>query len=282
MLLVFLHQEHIFFGLRLGLLKQFAILGYSYFCSQLLQIRSIVKKLSFLIILYFFETMTQIRLVEKLPYMISNEEYYLEAPVQTKEILLRFYYVKRLQHSLDFFEQYSQKYFLTDDLLYTDHERFIIVDDIKFEHIVLIKAIKELCETKKIDSLLHIWNDLKNYRYIHDELLIKEFSILVAYILHKGALDSFYSDHQGIEHIKKLYVFKSLHAMPLEEVLDILDMLVEEITKFFEIYQLGSDLSWKIWTKKYWPIIPFACAALAIRVYLLYAKVTQNQGIEKK
>lgn len=128
---------------------------------------------------------------------------------------------------------------------------------------------------------MHVWNDLKNYRYIHDELLIKEFSILVAYILHQGTLNCFYSDQNNKEQIKKMYVFKSLHTMPIEEVLDILDMLVEEITKFFEIYQLGSDLTWKVWIKKYWPVIPFACAALGIRIYLLYDKVARNKVIEK-
>jgi hypothetical protein len=240
-----------------------------------------VKKLSFLIVLYFCQAMTQTEVVQKLPYMIAHEDDYLEAPLQEKEILLRFYYIKRLRNPLKFLAQHMQKYFLTDDLCFTEQNRSVIVGDIKFDHLLIVNAIKELSKTKKNDALLHIWNDLRSYRYIHDELLIKEFCILVTYILHKGTLNSFYSYQINVDHIKKIFIFKSLHAMPLEEVLDILDMLVEEITKFFEIYQLGSDLTWKVWIKKYWPVIPFACAALGIRIYLLYAKVTHNKVIEK-
>ncbi|NBP14707.1 hypothetical protein EBU95_09970, partial [bacterium] len=179
-----------------------------------------MKKLSFLIVLCFFQATAQAEIVEKLPYMLAHEDYALEAPIQITAIALRFYYVKRLRNSLNFFAQYSQKYFLKENLFYTERQGCIFVDDITFEHPLIIKIIKELCATKKIDALLHVWNDLKNYRYIHDELLIKEFSILVAYILHEGTLHCFYSDQNNKEQIKKMYVFKSLHTMPIEEVLD--------------------------------------------------------------
>lgn len=77
-----------------------------------------MKKLSFLIVLCFFQAVAQAEIVEKLPYMLSHEDYALEAPIQITAIALRFYYVKRLRNSLNFFAQYSQKYFLKENLLY--------------------------------------------------------------------------------------------------------------------------------------------------------------------
>jgi len=58
--------------------------------------------------------------------------------------------------------------------------------------------------------------------------------------------------------------------MPLEEVLDILDLLVEELPEFLEKYELNSDITWRSWVKKYWILVPVAATAFGIKIYLTY------------
>jgi hypothetical protein len=58
--------------------------------------------------------------------------------------------------------------------------------------------------------------------------------------------------------------------MPLEDVLDLLDILVDQLPEFLEKTELTSNLEWKEWINKYWLIAPISTIVLALKIYLAH------------
>jgi hypothetical protein len=47
-----------------------------------------------------------------------------------------------------------------------------------------------------------------------------------------------------------------ISQLPIAEVLNAIDMLVNELPPFIEKYELNSQITWKNWLKKYWWVPP--------------------------
>jgi hypothetical protein len=194
----------------------------------------------------------------------------LGTQIKAEEIMLRFYYLKRLERSIYFFDTCLQRGLLKVPLEYEQQEKDLVIKGINFTQKNIISTIKQMTKKKSFKPLLNIWRRLISYKHIHDATIIKEFTALVIYILHTNAIDCGCQLSDPLRY--NLRANHALTTMPLEEVLDILDLLVDELPEFFDRYELDSEMTWRSWAKTYGVITAVAGAALGLRIYLMYKK----------
>lgn len=202
----------------------------------------------------------------------------LGASITSEEILLRFYHLKRLTPSVCLFRRCVQKGLLKIPLVYVAEQEGVTIKGMVFSERRIVSTIKQMCTRQEFDPLFEVWTNLMHYKYLYDDSVVKEFSTLIACILHENALTLWSQGTAATFRLREIKITPSLTLMPLEEVLNVLDMLVEEIPSFFEKYELDSRMSWKNWLKKYWLIAPIAAAALIVRAYLIYTRGNSSEN----
>lgn len=189
----------------------------------------------------------------------------LGAKITAQEVLLRFYHLKRLERGVRYLKKCIDKnevQFFSD---YEEQEKCLVVKGIHFTHNNIILTIKQMTAKRSFKPLVNIWAKLVSYKHIHDHDIIKEFAALIIYILHTNSLDYLSESLKN-----NLKAHQELTSLPLEDVLDILDILIDELPDFFDRYELDSEMSWYSWRKKYGIVATIAAVALGIKVYLTY------------
>lgn len=178
-----------------------------------------------------------------------------------KKVSFRLYFLKRFERVINVVSRFclaSENIFATTSLQH-----------IPFVHARIKNIATKIDQEKKIDAALKLWDELKQFRHAEDKLLLREFVILVTLIAHEQV-----SSCQGptslravsIQQLAQMYV--QLQELPLEEILNATDLLIEQMPGIIEDYELNSDLTWKAWFKKYWWAPPLVIISLIVRIML--------------
>lgn len=207
----------------------------------------------------------------------SDVEVVLGSNVEAEEITYRFYYLKRLERSVNLLYRCFNSGLLEKNLYFVSQEKGITLAGIPFYQECVVSAIRNINHKQTLKPLFKIWKVLNSYKFIHDKLIIKEFTTLLVYILHENALSCGISFSKADLFLKGPGRVQGLAAMPLEDVLDILDLLVDELPDFLEKYEFDSEMTWYEWGKKYGVIALIAGAALGLRLYLMYNGVDHEK-----
>ncbi len=197
-----------------------------------------------------------------------------ESFVSLDDVAMRFYLLRRLAKSMTLLHKLDKKnIFLSScgdikgDMIYDITDRFAFTQ----KNVVL--CIKEIRRTKNIQPLLKLWNDIKHYRFIKSIGLIKEFSILT-FVIYKNLMTHYLPEHMSLREKSVtqslIQVYEKLDSLPLEEILNAIDLVTEELPFLWEQYQLNSDMTWKEWLKKYWWVPPLVAVTLGIRIFLIF------------
>lgn len=192
--------------------------------------------------------------------------------VSANDVLLRFYHLQRLQKGIDLLEKINNKDFLNNLFYYSENHSGITFCGYHFYTMQVAAIIQYSCEEKKLEKLFLFWHELQQYKYSNDTQIIKEFTLFLTLLLQE--IESYFSKKEQHELI---VLNKKLENSSLEEILALLDILVEELPKFLEKYEIDSKMSWKVWLKKYWLIAPIAGAALILRAYLSYVEAIHEK-----
>lgn len=194
--------------------------------------------------------------------------------VSANDVLLRFYHLQRLQKGIDLLETIKNKDFLNNLFYYSENHSGITFCGYHFYTMQVAAIIQHSCEEKKLEKLFFLWHELQQYKYSNDTQIIKEFTLFLTLLLQE--IESYFSKKEQHELI---VLNKKLENSSLEEILALLDVLVEELPKFLEKYEIDSKMSWKVWLKKYWLIAPIAGAALILRAYLTYVEAVDEKQV---
>ena len=180
-------------------------------------------------------------------------------------IVSRYYHLKRVTPVLKLLEDMEMKKLLDFNFSYKVGEEKLTIDGSDFFQKHIISLIQLVNSNKSIGPIISTWHGFLRYKYMDNEASLKEFCIFIFILLSQEAENhkwgSFFEK-------KKHNLSRPLQDMPLEELLDILDILVDELPGFIERYELDGEMDWKKWGRKYWLLAPAAFAALCLKIYL--------------
>ncbi|MEX0940662.1 MAG: hypothetical protein WDZ41_04850 [Candidatus Babeliales bacterium] len=184
----------------------------------------------------------------------------------TEAIAQRFYYLQRLNPSLDYLMKHIEKKELRNLLLEYNNNKLDV-----FHHKRIQECIGSMEIQHSIHPLLILCNDIKQYKFLEDPAFIQE-SIKLIFILYKNIFFGFSNTKKIIspellQQINTLY--QKIDHLPLEEILNTIDMLAHELPNIVEQYELNSDLSWKDWFRKYWWAPPVIAGILSLKILLI-------------
>ena len=202
------------------------------------------------------------------PYFLYDEI----IEVSAQEVLMRFYYIQRLQKSVDILIELQNRHILDFDFKYHYEPTMLHIENQYFFDPIIISALHLACTKKTAVPLRTAWHDLIAYKHMHSARFVPEFAGAVMCILHKVLL-AHGIDKSPIESFfVRVSKDASLDSIPLEELLDVLDLLLDEIPRLVEKYELNEPLTWRKWARKHWLLAPIACTALGIKIYLIFKK----------
>jgi hypothetical protein len=137
--------------------------------------------------------------------------------------------------------------------------------------------IREIYLTHSFKPIFILWQGINRYKYIEDQEVCSEFARFVTHLIHSTATHHATRQCSGVFIEGKGFLpIDQLHEMPLEDILNLLDVLVEELPNFLKENEITPDTNWKEWFKKYWLIGPLKTAIFGISVYLMYKGVLEK------
>lgn len=190
--------------------------------------------------------------------------------VTVDEVVYRFYSLQRLKRAVNLVKKLEKKQKLYIPFKSSWENDGLTFNGNHFSNNCITTTIQIICNKKDIQSLLNLWSSLNRYKYVKEPIIITEFTILIINILQNTMQHLFPNDYTQLHSTNKVHSMAVLESMPLEEVLDILDILVDELPNFIEKYELDTEIPWKKWLRKYWLLAPVGAATLGLRLYLTY------------
>ena len=191
-----------------------------------------------------------------------------ERTVSLETTLRRFYIIQRIDPFVHLMAKIKPKFWSFPAPLFNYDK--VHYDGVLFcnEHILtLIDTIKK---EQSINPILHMWAELKRYKYLHDSEMVKEFTQLVFIVTRYSLKHQFPTSFEDNTSVKNIYILDAIESLSLDQILDILDVLVEDLPVFIDKYELDSTMTWKEWINKYWLVAPAAFGALLFKMYSDY------------
>ena len=187
------------------------------------------------------------------------------------KVISRFYVIKRLEPILAKVHSLYE-----NNLLYLDCVHTTTGSDPCLHYLNSTKEpikgmIHKIYKTQSFKPVFSLWNGISRYKYIQNEELCSEFARFITHLIHSTTTylvetrsKEFFIEGKGLFHLDQL------HDMPLEDILNLLDLLIEELPIFLKENEIGSTLPWKDWVKKYWLIAPLRAAIFGLSIYMTY------------
>jgi len=191
--------------------------------------------------------------------------------IEIDKVIERFYLLHRLEPILQKLQALDKHKMLAFEETFTRSEESCL-ESLKITCEPIARMIHRSYCNHSLHPLFAFWNGLNRYKYIQDDRIMNEFARFTTYVIHATAA------HQKtlppiLSKEQKNLALSQLHDMPLEDILNFLDILVEELPEFLEKNEIHAGMDWKQWLKKYWLIGPISIAVFGIRVYMM------SQGI---
>ena len=197
-------------------------------------------------------------------------------------IALRFYYIQRLDRSVKIIQWLNKNKLITpnffDERIEKCSSNICIDQECTLTHKKIISCIERLQEQGTLVPMIELWNDITHFQMITDDIIIKEFSYLIFHFLKKIIHQNNFTRHapqaEQLANIMKLN--QPLESLNIEQVLGILDILIEQLPEFVELYELNSKLTWKQWFKKYWLTAPITASIILLKIYFIINNQPQD------
>ena len=172
---------------------------------------------------------------------------------------IRFYHIQRLVKPMFFLAELYKKNALA---INRELEKLPIVDNAHFKHEHIKTCCAAIRDQQGLFPLFALWQCIVSYRYLTDQSLVSEFITLLIIVYKTYIMPLYRSESERITN-SFLQLYENLDAVPLTELLNILDTLVDQLDEVITSYELDDPkLSWKDWFKKYWWLPPIIVAYL--------------------
>ena len=187
------------------------------------------------------------------------------------DIVMRCYYIKRLTPSCYFLSFLNKQQYNYKPCNIIKHNKSIQIDSILFSHHKINTCINNMLFYNSLRPLLSLLNEIKDYRYLHDQQLMYELLLLI-FTVHKQILlhecEESELSLKAITFNDIIAISNKISQLPIAEILNAIDMLVTELPPFLEKYEFNSKISWKAWVKKYWWVPPVFGAWFTLKILL--------------
>lgn len=196
-------------------------------------------------------------------------------PIQkgyTQAVSQRLYYLNRLKKPIRIifnFYKHPEVCFQA-----SRHCQLIFDRKVIFHHERISECIELMEKTCSLKPFSELSYEFKHYKYLDDDIFVKEFSKAI-FIIEKNILEN----SLELEPLKKytmthlLALYEKIDVLPLEEILNAIDLLAHELPLISQKYELDSDISWKHWLKKYWWAPPLILGTIALKLLLTVKNV---------
>lgn len=140
---------------------------------------------------------------------------------------------------------------------------------LSFKNELIVHHITLLTSSPSCIPLLHLQHQVMCGRGSHNIQFLKEYTVLI-YILIIAGLKK---DIDTLEQIKlPSLLLPSLNdiinTFPLEQLLDVIELLSEEFPKLIEEYEFNKPFEWKVWCKKYCLKAPISFIKLSLKTLI--------------
>lgn len=183
---------------------------------------------------------------------------------------LRHYHIQRLQKSITILTKVNVQYLspLWDCLTQTIHK-----NSISFQHEAIQECLDSILQTHSLEPLFALWRHFTAYKFANDSLFLQEF-VALEYMLYRKLIDCLrivsLKTTPTAEDLIELYA--SIATLPIPEMLNSLDSLVEELMEIVQKYELDASISWTQWFEKYWWVPPVIISSVIINFLLNHRK----------
>ena len=196
---------------------------------------------------------------------LNSLERVLHEPCSNDDIVinnvLRFYHMQRLVRPMFML---SKKH----ELLVADE---LVIPKV-FKHELILECIDTLKSTGSSKGFFKLWKRLATYDFIEDKQLLNEF-VQLTLVLYRHLLEKALQEPRRFRIIVNdtMLVNDKIASLPLAELLNVLDTIVDQYEEIVATYELNNEsLSWKAWFEKYWwapPVILTTCYMVLLKSY---------------
>lgn len=167
---------------------------------------------------------------------------------------MRFYYIQRLLKSMFMLSRKKTNQELNiDESILTS-----------FTSPWVKKYMKLIIEKKNLDPLFDAWSQLTTYDFINNDTYIREF-IQSTYLIYYCSIHATTLRSDRDKKNDVLFVYETLSNLPVSELLDLLDDMVEQYDMLSAEYALhDTSLTWNQWLKQYWWAAPIVVGSLCL------------------
>lgn len=169
------------------------------------------------------------------PTLCAHKQYNEHKELSTDRVFYRFYLLNRLKPSIDLFIDLIEKE--------TTHptgllELMCTLDGTatqQFSHPIVKNEVKHMCMNHDSQTLIRLIKTLKQYRYIHDDVYVKEVVMLLL-VIYKNVIANITSKGYSTEGSD----YSHMQDMSLEELLETLDTASDSLEQTYENSSLSS------------------------------------------
>jgi hypothetical protein len=150
-------------------------------------------------------------------------------------------------------------------------------------HGVVNACSNAIQKQKTLQPFFALWKRLATYDYIDDHLLLEDFVRLIIVLYHDlGSRELIVtSDTLHKPAVSDItHVYEQISALPLAELMTLLDKIADEYEIILEEYALThTTMSWSTWLSRYWWLAPTTIVSLGICLLKWhYQKLITTQG----
>jgi len=195
-------------------------------------------------------------------------ELHLSCSSYTEATTIRKYHSKRLTDIYAFLQKVkcSQR-----SLFEKDHEGCdcSFITHYEFSNPAILDCIKKMEEQKNIKPLLALYKEFTTYKLIQNEPFVREFTTLTFIVTRNIFIHNIQNPPTTLQSRTRnqvTHIYENLDKLPIEEILEAIDLINNELPEMLEQYEFNSDMTWKEWLKKYWWVPPVVGAILTLRI----------------
>lgn len=151
-------------------------------------------------------------------------------------------------------------------------EELVLPPYCNFTNPKIIECQKDISITKSVIPLIVLWEEEDISTLLNqDDIFLREFLILVYQAsgeLMMNSLSAEASEHMRdiVSHIVSVY--QKIDSLPLEEILNAIDILADEMPHLLEKYELTSSMTWGAWFHKYWWAPPLILGTIMFKIWI--------------
>jgi hypothetical protein len=203
-----------------------------------------------------------------------NSVHDLKPFIHMDDIVERFYHLQRLQRPMaHLYFLYKGGYpYRLNRSIQIKNSTIIIDNYTQFTHPDIVSCIKVMQQTQSWLPLIQLLCEVKRYKFIQDQGFMHELSCLLFVISHTIVAHETHKQNPQqknitLEQVAELY--EKIDSLPIENILDAIDLLSEQIPVLLEKYAFDPDTkTWCAWFKKHWWHASVDMVKLTLKVLL--------------